>query len=296
MKVATAAYKMDFLGSWNAYEDKLSSHVREAAEAGAELLVFPEYGAMELATLDGREAALDLERSLHVVSDRVPEVDALHVMLAMEYGVHILAASAPVFDGGKRPVNRARLITPEGAVGVQDKQIMTKFERDPWGIEAGGPLRLFETSLGRIGILICYDSEFPLLGRALKEADLLLVPSCTEALSGYWRVRIGAMARALESQCVSVMASTVGACPWSESVDLNSGAGGVFGPPDLGFPETGVLAEGALNVPGWTYAEIDPEAIAAVRRHGAVAGRAHWTEQQGRDGEVTIVPMTPQKP
>ena len=59
-------------------------------------------------------------------------------------------------------------------------------------------------------MLICYDSEFPLLGRALQDADLILVPSCTEALAGYWRVRIGAMARALEMQCVTVMASTVG--------------------------------------------------------------------------------------
>jgi hypothetical protein len=38
-----------------------------AVAAGADLLVFPEYGRMELATLDGPEAAGDLERSLHAV-------------------------------------------------------------------------------------------------------------------------------------------------------------------------------------------------------------------------------------
>ena len=72
MRIATAAYPMDFLESFEAYEAKLRSWVSEAAAAGAQLLVFPEYGAMELATLAGRDVALDLEGSLRAVSDRVP--------------------------------------------------------------------------------------------------------------------------------------------------------------------------------------------------------------------------------
>ncbi|SLN48072.1 Carbon-nitrogen hydrolase [Roseivivax jejudonensis] len=286
MKVATAAYPMDELADWAAFEAKLGAWVAEAAEAGAELLVFPEYGAMELATLDGPTVAGDLEASLAAVSARIPAADACHAALAARHGVHILAASAPVFDPalGGRPVNRARLFAPGGGVGVQDKQIMTMFERAPWGVAPGGPLRLFDTALGTIGVLICYDAEYPLLARALAEADLLLVPSCTEALAGYWRVRIGAMARALEAQCVTVMASTVGAAPWSEAVDTNRGAGGVFGPPDTGFPPTGVLAEGPLDQPGWTYAEIDLGHVAEVRRSGVVRNRLHWDEQGLRAG------------
>ncbi|MCI5109298.1 MAG: carbon-nitrogen hydrolase family protein [Marivita sp.] len=285
MKVAAAAYPMDFLDSWQAYEEKLTRWVKEAVEAGADLLVFPEYGAMELATLAGRDLALDLEASLRAVSDRVPEADALHAKLAQEFGVHILAASAPVFDPdlGDRPVNRARFFAPNGDMGHQDKQIMTRFEREEWGVVAGGPLQMFDTGLGRIGILICYDSEFPLLGRAMAEADLILVPSCTEALTGYSRVRIGSMARALENQCVTIMSSTVGACDWSEAVDMNTGMGGVFGPPDTGFPATGVIAEGMLNQPGWTYAEVDLDRIAHVRADGVVLNRRHWTDQTGRD-------------
>lgn len=285
MKIATAAYPMDFLDSWEAYDDKLSQWVSEAAGSGADLLVFPEYGAMELATLAGRDVARDLEASLRAVSDRIPEADALHARLAQEFGVHILAASAPVFDAdlGDRPVNRARFFAPNGDMGAQDKQIMTRFEREVWGVIGGGPLHLFDTALGKIGILICYDSEFPLLGRAVAGADLILVPSCTEALAGYSRVRIGAMARALENQCVTVMSSTVGACDWSEAVDENTGMGGIFGPPDTGFPPTGVIAEGLLNQPGWTYAEVDLEQIAHVRADGVVLNRRHWDEQSGRD-------------
>ena len=290
MKLATAAYPMDFLESFDAYAAKLGAWVAEAAGQGAELLVFPEYGAMELATLAGRATAADLEASLHAVSDQLPQADALHADLAARYGVHILAASAPAFDAslGERPVNRARLFTPTGAVAVQDKQIMTRFERETWDVVPGGPLRLFDTSLGRIAVLICYDSEYPLLGHAVRDADIVLVPSCTEALTGYSRVRIGAMARALEQQCVTVMASTVGRCDWSEAVDTNTGMGGVFGPPDTGFPPTGVIAEGVLNTPGWTYAEVDLAAVARVRADGVVLNRAHWADQQGRDAPAAL--------
>ncbi len=295
MKVAAAAYPLDFLDSWQAYEDKLAAWVSEAAGAGAQLLVFPEYGAMELATLAGLEAAGDLERSLHAVAERLDQANAVHLDLARQYGVHILAASGPA-SGVSRPVNRARLITPNGAIGIQDKQIMTRFEREIWGVVPGGPLRIFETDLGRIGILICYDCEFPLLGRALAEVDLLLVPSCTDAQSGYWRVRIGAMARALEAQCVSVMSSLVGPADWSEAVDVNTGTGGVFGPPDKGFPETGVLAEGKMDVPGWTYADIDLAAISEVRRDGHVLNRAHWGEQSPRHQSVTTCSLRAKKP
>ncbi|MBS0123090.1 carbon-nitrogen hydrolase family protein [Thetidibacter halocola] len=293
MKIATASYPPDFLADFDAYADKITRWVAEAAGQGAELLVFPEYGAMELATIEGRATALDLEASIHAVSDRIPQADALHSDLASRFRVHILAASAPVLDPAiaLRPVNRARLFTPTGAMGVQDKQIMTRFERETWDIVPGGPLRLFDTSLGRIGVLICYDSEFPLLGRALKEADLILVPSVTEALAGHSRVRIGAQARALENQCVTVMASVVGQADWSEAIDVSTGRGAVFGPPDTGFPPTGVLAEGALNDPGWVYAEVDLEAIAHVRRDGVVLNRTHWDDQSGRDVAPPLVPL-----
>ncbi|KMK67770.1 carbon-nitrogen hydrolase family protein [Puniceibacterium sp. IMCC21224] len=291
MKIATAAYPMDILPDWAAYAQKIESWVAKAAGQGADLLVFPEYGAMELATLAGLDVAANLEASLHAVSDRVVDADALHAALAQTYGVHILAASAPVFDPaiGPRPVNRARFFTPTGQRAQQDKQIMTRFEREVWGVVAGGPLSLFDTTLGRIGILICYDSEYPLLARALMQADLILVPSCTEALTGYWRVRIGSMARALEQQCVTVMSSTVGPAAWSEAVDTNTGMGGIFGPPDVGFPATGVLAEGVLNQSGWTYANVDPAHIAQVRADGVVLNRLHWDDQSGRDAAAPVV-------
>ncbi|MDX5402169.1 MAG: carbon-nitrogen hydrolase family protein, partial [Rhodobacterales bacterium] len=283
MKIATAAYPLDWFNDWTDYEAKLTAWVAEAAQEGADLLVFPEYGAMELASLDGPRVASDLKGSIRAVAGRVGASYNLHAALAARLGVHILSASAPVI-AGDAVLNRAALFGPEGLIGVQDKQIMTRFEREEWGISGAtggaGPLRVFDTALGRIGILICYDSEFPLLARDLAErgVEILLVPSCTEALEGYWRVRIGAMARALESQCVSVMSSLVGEEPRLFAVEENTGAGGVFGPPDRGFPATGVIAEGKLNRPGWTYAEVNLAAVRDVRADGHVLNLSHWPE------------------
>ena len=290
MKIATAAYPLDVLTSWAQYEDKLAHWVAEAAVQGAELLVFPEYAAMELATLDGAEVAADLERSLFSVSDKLEEADRLHMKLATEHNVHIVAGSGPAATES-RPVNRARLITPTGQVRVQDKQIMTRFEREEWGVIGGNALQVFETAIGKVGILICYDSEFPLLGRALSDCDVICVPSVTETLAGYWRVRIGSMARALENQCITAMSSVVGAADWSEALGQSFGAGGIFCPPDRGFPPTGILGLREVNAPGWTIAEADLAQVAEVRADGIVLNRRDWQDQIGRDGKAINVAL-----
>lgn len=278
MKIAAAAYPIDWFDSFDAYAAKLA---RWVSDADADLLVFPEYGAMELASLSGRAVAGDLEASLHAVAALDPQVRALHADLAARHGCHILGASGPAFDGA-RPVNRALLYGPDGVIGHQDKQIMTRFEREEWHVTGAPGLRIFDTTLGRIGILICYDSEFPLLGRVLAQAgaQLLLVPSCTDTVAGFSRVRIGAMARALESQCVVVQAPTVGPCDWMPALDENRGRAAIYGPPDGFWPETGIIAEGEMDAPGWVRATVDLSRVDVSRRDGAVLPFAHWPEQE----------------
>ena len=210
--------------------------------------------------------------------------------------VHILAASGPSARPGGRYVNAARLFTPTGRMGVQEKMIMTPFERN-WGISAGETLRVFDTALGRIGVAICYDSEFPLLVRAQAEAgaQIILVPSCTEFRSGYARVRTAAMARALENTCVTVLSPTVGDAPWSPAVDHNAGAAGIYVPADHGFSETGVLAEGTLNEPQWVYADVDLARLQRVTQTGEMRNSTDWAAQPGAAplaGNVEVVPLT----
>ncbi len=282
--VASAAYPLDWFDDFAAYEAKIADWVAGAAGEGAQLLVFPEYGAMELASLGGAAVAADLEGALAEVARHRPAVDALHARLAAEHGVHILGGSGPVFQGN-RPVNRATLYGPGGVIGHQDKLIMTRFEREEWDVLPGDQgLTLFDTALGRIGVVICYDSEFPLLSRALTEAgaEILLAPSCTETRAGFHRVRVGSMARALESQCAAVHAPLVGLSPWCAGCEENTGRASVYGPPDAGWPETGIVAEGAFDEPGWVLAQISRAQIAQTRADGVVLTMRDWAEQADR--------------
>jgi predicted amidohydrolase len=278
--LGAAAYPLSWFDRFEEFAEKLTSWVAEGAGAGARLLVFPEYGSMELASLGGREVAGDLERALHEVARHGAAVDAVHTELARRFDVMILGASAPCF-AGPRPVNRAVLYGPDGVIGHQDKQIMTRFERDTWNVVSGQGLAPFDTDLGRMGVVICYDSEFPLLARHLVDqgAEVLLAPSCTDSLAGFTRVRVGCMARALENQCIVAQSPTVGDCDFCPAVDENMGRAAIYGPPDRGFPAEGILSETALNAPGWAVAQIDLEVVREVRRDGAVLNHQHWAEQ-----------------
>lgn len=283
MHLAAAAYPLDWFDDWQAYRAKLTRWVTEGAATGADLLVFPEYAAMELASLGGTATAADLQRALAEVARHRAAVDALHLDLAAQHSVHILGGSGPVFTTD-RPVNRATLYGPAGIVGHQDKQIMTRFEREDWDVRPGAPLVVMETPFARLGVVICYDSEFPLLSRALcvAGADLLLAPSCTETWAGFMRVQVGSRARALENQCPVVQAALIGRAPWCAGVEENRGTAAIYGPPDDGWPDSGILAQGAPDTPGWVTARIDRAQIARTRADGVVLGVRHWPEQLDR--------------
>jgi predicted amidohydrolase len=172
---------------------------------------------------------------------------------------------------------------PDGKLGYQDKLIMTRFENEQWLVKGGKELRCFDTEHGKIAINICYDSEFPMLARKQVEAgaNLILVPSCTDTLAGYHRVKIGCQARALENQCYVVQSCLVGHAPWSEAVDVNIGAAAIYTPVDRGFPDNGVLVAGELNAVQWVIGEVSTTACAIVREQGQVFNYRDWPLQNG---------------
>ncbi len=283
VRVAASQYPIDAIGSWSAYEQKLTRWFHEASEHGAQLLVFPEYGAMELARMSSPEIWSDLQLSIDFVGGLRGQVDALHAELAEKHRVFVIAASLPERQATGVAFNIARLISPKGRVGEQRKLMMTRFEREQWRIEGGRDVCVFDTSVGCFGIAMCYDAEFPLIARAMSDAGaaVVLVPSCTDSMRGYHRVRTGCQARALENQLFVVQSPTVGEALWSPAVATNMGAAGVYGPPDVGFPEDGIVACGTVNEAQWLFAELDLTAISRVRLDGAVLNNRHWREQPG---------------
>jgi len=285
-KLATAQYDIGFFNRWEEFAEKLERWVTNAAQQDARLLVFPEYGSMELASLFGETVYSDLQQQLHAMQSLLPKWHDLHAELAKRHNLFIIASSFPTQQNDGRFVNRAHLFGPTGLIDFQDKLMMTRFENEQWHISGGDQIKIMDTELGRIGIHICYDSEFPMIAnrQVAAGADLLLVPSCTDTQAGFHRVRIGCQARALENQCYVVQSPTIGNAPWSEAVDVNTGRASVYTPVDYGFPDNGILAEGEDNQAGWVFATVDLSEIARIREEGQVFNYRDWPKQFNLNG------------
>lgn len=294
LRVAACAYPIERLGSFVAFAQKQEMLVERAVQEGARLLVFPEYASMELTSVLPEEEQGDLQRELFALQRLFADFLAIYARLAQKHGVYILGPSFPErSQAGDVFRNRIRLHAPNGDLGVSEKMQMTRFEREEWGIAPGERSRVFQTELGVIGVAICYDVEFPLLVRRQVEAgaDIILVPSCTDTLAGYHRVALSCRARALENQCFVVQAPTVGGATWSIAVDQNWGAAAVYGPVDRGFASDGVVAQGALDAPGWVFADCDLAELARVRREGQVTNHRDWSLPGHLSGPLDVVPL-----
>lgn len=280
-RVAAAQWPIERHASLLAWRDKLDRWIAEAAAGGAQLAVVPEYAAMELTSVLPEEDQADLERQLHGLQALLPDYLELCRAAAVRHGLYLVAGSFPE-AAPVRFVNRLRVWSPRGEAAAVEKLHMTRFEREQWGVVAGAAQRVVETSLGVLGVAICYDSEFPLTVRRLAAAgaQLLAVPSCTDTPAGYHRVRVACAARALENQCFVIQSPTVGSAPWSLATDENLGSAGIFTPPDRGFPDDGILTLGPRDVPCWLFADLDLASIDRVRREGQVLGHRDWPEQE----------------
>ncbi len=284
-RLAASQYAIELIETWEAYTAHLSAVVREAKSEGAELLLLPEYSAMTLTGQLPPDIRSDLHRSIEEIQPMIPSWVELCEELARQHQILFQPGSAPVKDPDGKFRNRAWLFGPDGLIGYQDKQIMTRFEREQWNIHAGVEgLKAFNTQIGRLGILICYDNEFPMLGRRLAElgVELVLAPSCTDTLAGAYRVRIGAQARALENQYSVLSSPTAGEAPWSPAVDENRGRAALYVPSDYGMPASGIVAESesdAVTQSSLLIADIDLAAVARLRTEGQVATRRDWPEQ-----------------
>ena len=271
LRVAVAAYPVDFLSSWEEFESKLTRWVADAAGQGARLLVFPEYAPLELISLLPPELHHDVLGMRPELQAFLPNFLALHERLARQYGVTIVAGSYPVAHAGGF-VNRAYVVSPSGATAFQDKLLMTRFEDEEWSISPGSGVKVFESQGIRFGVAICYDSEFPHLASALAEggAELLVVPSFTGSRAGFTRVRVGSMARALENQCYALHAPLLADAPWTSAIEDAVGRAGFYAPADGDLPEDGMVAQGEWNAPGWLIHDLDFARTRRVREAGHV--------------------------
>ncbi len=279
-RVAVAKWRIGEPRTFGEFAQRVRQGVQAAADAGAAVIVLPEYLSLELAATFAASIRSDPHASFAAIQSYRDEWLALFADLAVHTGTSLLAGTFLLDVGNRRYRNRADLFTAAGTHFWQDKLQLTGFEKKAGVIEPGDRLKVFDLGGLRVGIAICYDIEFPLPVRAQWEAGarLLLVPSCTDTRAGATRVRTGCLARALENRCFVAQAVTAGEAAWSPALDVNTGEATVYAPMDVGLPEDGVIA----NTSGhetWAYATLDFNALAASHAHAQVAVERDWPAQ-----------------
>jgi predicted amidohydrolase len=273
LTVASAQYPITEHNSFDAWRAHTEGWVAEAANHQAQVLLFPEYGSMELVSIFNGSIQVDIRLQVKELQRLREAFCRVFSDLAKQYKVVIVAPSFPIMEG-EHVFNRAYVFSPKGLIGYQDKFFMTRFEDEEWGIHAAFPkkLAIFEAAWGSFGIQICYDIEFGIGAQLLNAAgaSLIFAPSCTETIRGATRVHIGARARALENQCYTIVSQTIGNALWSPAVDVNYGFAAFYSTPDKNLPEEGILAQKAPQMQGWLIETLDFSKLECVRNEGQV--------------------------
>ncbi len=190
---------------------------------------------------------------------------------SITYNINIISGSMPEMKDG-RLYNVGYLCRRDGTVERYEKLHVTPDEAKVWGMQGGNQIKAFDTDCGKIGVLICYDSEFPELSRLLADEgmDILFVPFLTDTQNGYSRVRHCSQARAIENECYVAIAGSVGNLPNVENMDIQFAQSMVFTPCDFSFPSNGIKAEATPNTEMILIADVDIDLLRELNQFGAV--------------------------
>lgn len=190
---------------------------------------------------------------------------------AITYNINIITGSMPEVKNDLL-YNAGYLCKRDGSIERYEKLHVTPDEAKVWGLQGGTQLKAFDTDCGKIGILICYDSEFPELSRILADEgmDILFVPFLTDTQNGYSRVRHCAQARAIENECYVAIAGSVGNLPKVHNMDIQFAQSMVFTPCDFSFPANGIKAEATTNTEMILIADVDIDLLRELNQFGSV--------------------------
>nr|WP_151085716.1 bifunctional GNAT family N-acetyltransferase/carbon-nitrogen hydrolase family protein [Hymenobacter baengnokdamensis] len=234
----------------------------------ADLVLFPEFFNAPMMALTNEESASAAIRGMAAFTE---PIKVRMMELAVSYNINVIAGSMPVYEDGKL-YNVSYLCRRDGTVDEQYKLHVTPDEASYWGMRGGDKLKCFDTDFGKIGILVCYDVEFPELSRLLSDEGMkiLFVPFWTDTKNSYQRVRICAQARAIENECYVAITGSVGNLPRVENMDIQYSQSAVFSPSDFAFPHDAIVAEATPNTEMTLIADLDLDLLKDLNSSGAV--------------------------
>lgn len=234
----------------------------------ADFALFPEFFNAPLMAafneLSEAEAIRELSTFTETIVQKFSE-------LSISYNINIITGSMPEMVEGQL-FNVGYLCRRDGSLERYEKIHVTPDEKKIWGLQGGTQLKTFDTDCGKIGILICYDSEFPELSRILADdgMDILFIPFLTDTQNGFSRVRYCAQARAIENECYVAIAGSVGNLPKVHNMDIQYAQSMVFTPCDFSFPTNGIKAEATPNTEMILIADVDIDLLRELHQFGSV--------------------------
>jgi predicted amidohydrolase/ribosomal protein S18 acetylase RimI-like enzyme len=273
VRVAAVQHQVRRTKDFAAFAEQLEYFVEAAAGYRADFVVFPEFVSMQLLSQPGLErlGAREGVLKLAALSNEYLELVS---SLAKRFGIHIIAGTHPMELRGTLH-NVCPFVFPDGRVQLQPKLHITPGEKSYWGLEGGSDLGIMHTPKAKVGVLICYDVEFPEAARYLSDrgAEILFVPYCTDDRQGYCRVRFCCQARAIENQIYVVTAGIIGNLPSVAAMDIHYGQAAVFTPSDFEFARDGIQAEADPNVEMLLVTDLDIDDLHRTRTSGSVRPR-----------------------
>jgi predicted amidohydrolase len=274
IRVAVCQWGFDRVAGWDAFAAKVARQVRIAADYRADFLLLPELLTFEL--LSAEPTPLPGNAAIEALSARTPQWHALLSQLAASHRVNIIGGSHVTRTDAGSIRNVCYVALRDGTLHAREKLHVTPNERDAWQVSGGVAADVIETDCGPVGIMVCYDSEFPELGRHLVDqgAMLLLVPASTDDRNGWLRVRHCCQARAIENQVYVAVAGNVGELKGVWNLDVQQARSAVLTPCDFGFAREGIAVEAPDGVATLVVAELDPGALLRARALGTVRNLA----------------------
>jgi len=270
IRVGTVQYKQRRVRSFDEFIEVVAYFVDVVADYKGDFVVFPELFTLQLLSIEDQE--LSPAESIEALTKYTPRFKEAMRDMALRFNINIIGGSHPTRVESGRVENISYVFLRDGTVHEQPKIHPTPNEVYWWNIEGGSTLNAIDTDCGPIGVLICYDSEFPELARHLTDQgiQILFVPFCTDERQSYLRVRYCCQARAVENQLYVVMSGNVGNLPKVANMDIQYAQSCILTPCDFPFARDGIAADTTPNVETVAIADLRPETLMTARNSGTV--------------------------
>lgn len=268
VRLGLVQWQMRLYSSKEDVFEQMEYFVNAVSNYKSDFILFPEFFN---APLMAKYNHLSESEAIRKLAEYTEDVRDRFIQLAIEYNVNIITGSMPLIKDDKL-YNVGYLCRRNGEWDMYEKIHITPDEVKAWGLSGGNSIKTFDTDCGKIGVLICYDVEFPELSRILAQQgmNILFVPFLTDTQNGYSRVRYCARARAIENECYVAISGSVGNLPKVHNMDIQYAQSAVFTPCDFAFPTNGIKSEATPNTEMILVSDVDLDLLAELHNYGSV--------------------------